>query len=53
MNISFDSLHMANQYIDDDVMIRDEICETPLKWGKKKRRFYEAYPCKTNLIRVK
>lgn len=53
LNISFDNLHMANQYIDDNMMVRDEICETPLHWGKKKRRFYEAYPCKTNLIRVK
>ena len=44
---------MANQYIDYNVMIRDKICETPLHWGKKKRRFYEKYPCKTNLIRVK
>ena len=53
LNISFDNQHMANQYIDDDIMRRDEICETPLEWGKKKRRFYEKYPCKTNLIRVK
>lgn len=53
LNISFDNLHMANQYIDDNVKIGDKICETPLEWGKKKRRFYEAYPCKTNLIRVK
>lgn len=53
LNISFDNLRTANQYIDHDVMIRDEICETPLEWGKKKRRFYEKYPCKTNLIRVK
>ena len=28
-------------------------CETPLEWNKKKQRFYEKYPCKTNLIRVK
>jgi hypothetical protein len=53
LNISFDNLHMANHYIDNDVMIRDEICETPLEWGKKKRKFYEKYPCKTELIRVK
>ena len=53
LNMCFDNLHMANQYIDDDAMRRDEICETPLEWSKKERRFYEKYPCKTNLIRVK
>ena len=53
LNISFDNLHMANQYIDGGMIIRDEICETPLEWTKKKRRFYEKHPCKTNLIRVK
>lgn len=53
LNISFDSLHMANTYIDNNEMLQDEICETPLEWGKKERRYYEKYPCKTNLIRVK
>lgn len=53
LNISFDNLHMANSYIDYSVMLGDEICETPLEWSKKKQRFYEKYPCKTNCIRVK
>lgn len=53
LNINFDNLHMANSYIDDSVMLRDKICETPLEWSKKKQRFYEKYPCKTNLMRVK
>ena len=53
LNICFGNLHMANKYIDDNEMLKDEICETPLEWGKKKQRFYEKYPCKTNLIRVK
>ena len=54
LNISFDNLHLANQYFDFDLASpRDEICETTLEWSKKNRRFYEKYPCKTNLIRVK
>lgn len=52
LNISFNDLHRANSYI-DDMAIEDEICETPLEWNKKKREFYENYPCKTNVIRVK
>lgn len=52
LNISFDSLHMANKYL-DEIGYRDEICETPLKWSEKKQRFYEEYPCKTNLIKVR
>ena len=52
LNISFEDLNLANQYF-DLARPRDEICETPLEWSKKKQRFYEKYPCKTNLIRVK
>lgn len=53
LNISFANLHSANEYLTNEVKFRDEICETPLEWNKKKQRFYEKYPCKTNLIRVK
>lgn len=52
LNISFNDLHMANSYI-DGMTNEDEICETLLEWDEKKQRFYEKYPCKTNLIRVK
>ena len=52
LNISFENLNLANQYF-DLAGPRDEICEIPLEWSKKNRRFYEKYPCKTNLIRVK
>lgn len=52
LNISFGNLHMANQYL-DEVKYKHRLCETPLKWSKKKEKFYEEYPCKTKLIRVK
>ena len=52
LNISFSSLLYANQYL-NEVKFKDEICETPLEWYKEKHKFYERYPCKTNLIRVK
>ena len=52
LNISFNNLHLTNQYL-NEVKFKNEICETPLEWYKKKQRFYEKYPCKTNLIRVK
>ena len=52
LNISFNSLLYANQYL-NEVKFKNEICETPLKWYKKKNKFYETYPCKTSLIRVK
>ena len=53
LNISFANLHFANKYLPNEVKLRDEICETPLEWNKKKQRFYEKYPSKTNLIGVK
>lgn len=53
LNMCFDNLHMANQYLNNDVNHRDEICETPLEWSEKNLCFYEKYPCKTSLIRVK
>lgn len=52
LNISFDSLFYANQYL-NEVKCKNEICETPLEWHKEQHEFYEKYPCKTNLIRVK
>lgn len=52
LNISFDNLHMANQYL-DEVEFQDEICETPLEWSKKQERFYEKNHCGTKLIRVR
>ena len=52
LNISFNNLYLANQYL-NEVKFKNEICETPLEWYKKKQRFYEKYLCKTNLIRVK
>ena len=54
LNITFDELHMANQYIElKEVERKDDICETPLIWNEKKSEFVEKYPCKTNLIKVK
>lgn len=46
---------MANQYLDEikNNCGDDEICETPLKWSKKKKRFYEEYPCEITLIKVR
>lgn len=52
LNIIFTDLKIANGYI-EDMTIKDELCETPLEWSKKNKRFYEKYPCKTNVIRVK
>lgn len=52
LNISFHNLYLANQYL-NEVKFKNEIYETPLEWYKKKNKFYEIYPCKTNLIRVK
>lgn len=52
LNISFHNLYLANKYI-DEVKFRDKICETPLEWDKNKKIFYEKYPYKRNLIRVK
>lgn len=52
LNISFDNLHMANQYL-SVAKYRDEICETPLKWSKNKQRFHRKSPSKTYLIKVK
>lgn len=56
LNIIFDELHVANQYLElikNGVKRKDDICETPLIWNEKKGEFFEKYPCKTNLIKVK
>ena len=55
LNITFDELHMANQYLEliKEVERKDDICETPLIWSEKKSEFVEKYPCKTNLIKVR
>lgn len=56
LNITFDELYMANQYlglIKTGAESNDEICETPLIWNEKKGEFIEKYPCTTNLIKVK
>ena len=54
LNITFDELHMANQYLELIKEIRkDGICETPLIWNEKKGEFVEIYPCETNVIKVK
>lgn len=56
LNITFDELHMANQYLElikKGVEKDDDICETPLIWNEKKGEFIEKYPSKTNLIKVK
>ena len=52
LNINFINLFYANKYL-DQIIFKNEICETPLEWNKKKQRFYEKYPCKTNFIKVK
>lgn len=55
LNIIFDELHMANQYLEliKEVERKDDICETPLIWNEKKQEFCEVYPCQTNLIKVR
>lgn len=54
LNITFNELHMANQYLElKEVERKDDICETPLIWNEKKSEFVEKYPCKTNLIKVR
>ena len=55
LNISFKNRHSANNYLYEveSRKFRDEICETPLEWNKKRLKFCEKYPCKTDLIRVK
>lgn len=54
LNITFDELHMANQYLQINKEVeKDDICETPLIWNEKKGEFVEKYPCETNLIKVR
>ena len=54
LNITFDELHMANQYLElKEVERKDDMCETPLIWNEKKSKFVEKYPCKSNLIKVR
>lgn len=54
LNITFNELHMANQYLElKEVERKSNICETPLIWNEKKGEFVEIYPCKTNLIKVR
>lgn len=57
LNLCFDELEMANQYLRDELNgyndnEDNEICETPLIWNKKEQKYVEKYPCKTNLIKV-
>jgi hypothetical protein len=52
LNITFNELYMANQYL-EEIEIEHDICETPLIWNEKKCKFVEKYPCKTNLIKVR
>lgn len=55
LNITFDKLHMANQYLEliKELKKERDICETPLIWNEKKSEFVEIYPCETNVIKVK
>lgn len=53
-NVSFDDIKMANQFVRDiEDNKQDEICESPLEWSKKNKRFYLKYPLKTKLIKIK
>ena len=53
-NVSFHDIKMANQFVRDiEYHKQKKICESPLKWSKKNKRFYLEYPLSTKLIKFK
>lgn len=51
-NVSFNDLKMSNQFLSDiEYNKQNKICESPLKWSKKNKRFYLEYPLSTQLIK--